>query len=429
MKRMILNGFKYKRLYFGLTICLTLFLYAAPLFAGNATLSWNPPTTNADGTPLTDLAGFIIYDGTATGVYSYSTNVGNVTTYQVGNLTEGFTYYFAITAYDTSGNESEYSYEVSKTIAPRAIYSISGTVNESGSRRMPGSSITGVTITLSGAAAVTTTTDASGDYTFSGLSDGSYTVTSSLAGYTFTPVSRAVTISGANRTGQNFTGTPGGGGGGTYSISGTVNEPGSRRKPGSPIAGVTITLSGAAASMTTTDGSGNYTFSGLSNGSYAVTPSPGGYTFTPTSRAVIISGANRTGQDFTGIATDGGIYSIETPEKEETVQEETTIEPFPVESVGSEEISSPSDIDTSEFSKKQVYSIQVGAFANKRNAVSLVEKLKQKGYNSFILKQSRPGGKILHKVLIGKFDRRKEALESSRILLQKQDIETFIYSY
>ncbi len=112
----MLKNFKYKYFYFGLTICLTFFLYTAPLFAGDATLSWEPPTTNSDGTPLTDLAGFIIYYGTATGVYSNSTNVGNVTTYQVGNLTEGFTYYFAITAYDTSRNESEYSNEVNATI-------------------------------------------------------------------------------------------------------------------------------------------------------------------------------------------------------------------------------------------------------------------------------------------------------------------------
>ncbi len=113
---MMLKDFKYKRLYFGLTICLTLFLYAAPLFAGNATLSWDPPTTNVGKTPLTDLAGFIIYYGTDSGVYSNSINVGNITTYQVGNLTEGFTYYFTITAYDTSGNESEYSGEASKAI-------------------------------------------------------------------------------------------------------------------------------------------------------------------------------------------------------------------------------------------------------------------------------------------------------------------------
>lgn len=89
-------------------------LNATQLFAGTATLSWNPPTTNVDGTPLTDLAGYRIYYGTSTGNYTQNINVGNVTTYQLASLTDGYTYYFAITAYDTLGNESAYSNEISK---------------------------------------------------------------------------------------------------------------------------------------------------------------------------------------------------------------------------------------------------------------------------------------------------------------------------
>jgi len=87
--------------------------------------------------------------------------------------------------------------------------------------------------------------------------------------------------------------------GGSYSISGTVRTP-SFGMIGSPISGVTMTLSGDAGGTTTTNSSGNYAFTGLANGSYTVTPGKAGYTFTPTSRAVTISGANRTGQSFTG---------------------------------------------------------------------------------------------------------------------------------
>ncbi len=79
------------------------------------TLSWDPPTTNADGTPLADLAGFRIYYGLASRNYSWVIDVGNVTTYKIENLSPN-TYYFAVTAYDTSGNESDYSNEVSKII-------------------------------------------------------------------------------------------------------------------------------------------------------------------------------------------------------------------------------------------------------------------------------------------------------------------------
>jgi hypothetical protein len=81
----------------------------------SATLTWDPPTTNADGTPLIELAGYKIYYGTLTRNYTKVINVGNITTYTIKNLTPD-TYYFAVTAYDNSGNESGYSNEVSKTI-------------------------------------------------------------------------------------------------------------------------------------------------------------------------------------------------------------------------------------------------------------------------------------------------------------------------
>ncbi len=93
------------------------FIYFNNVYAGRATLSWEPPTTNADGTPLTDLAGYKIYYGTSANNYSQNIDVGNVTTYTIDNLTEGLTYYFVATAYDTSGNESEYSNEVNKFIS------------------------------------------------------------------------------------------------------------------------------------------------------------------------------------------------------------------------------------------------------------------------------------------------------------------------
>jgi len=64
-----------------------------------------------------DLAGYRIYHGTAPGVYGYSQTVGKTTTYQYTNLEPSKTHYFTITAYDTSGNESLPSPEVSKYIA------------------------------------------------------------------------------------------------------------------------------------------------------------------------------------------------------------------------------------------------------------------------------------------------------------------------
>jgi hypothetical protein len=78
-------------------------------YAGDATLTWNP---NSEP----DLAGYIVYYGTASGQYGISINVGNQTNFVVTGLGLG-TYFFAVTAYDTSGNESGYSNEVSKSIS------------------------------------------------------------------------------------------------------------------------------------------------------------------------------------------------------------------------------------------------------------------------------------------------------------------------
>lgn len=74
-----------------------------------ATLTWSP---NAE----TDLAGFKVYVGNAPGAYGAPIVLGNVTSHIVSNLTLGNTYYFAISAYDTSGNESTLSPVVSKSI-------------------------------------------------------------------------------------------------------------------------------------------------------------------------------------------------------------------------------------------------------------------------------------------------------------------------
>ncbi len=78
-----------------------------PVFAGDAILSWKANTDS-------DLAGYNLYYGTASGSYGTPIDVGNQTTYTVTGLGPG-THYFAVTAYNTSGNESGFSNEVSET--------------------------------------------------------------------------------------------------------------------------------------------------------------------------------------------------------------------------------------------------------------------------------------------------------------------------
>jgi hypothetical protein len=89
----------------GLFFVLLLF-FPICAFPADVTLAWNPNTES-------DLAGYRIHYGTASGSYSVQIDVHNVTTCTVTGLTAGQTYHFAATAYDTSGNESGYSNQVS----------------------------------------------------------------------------------------------------------------------------------------------------------------------------------------------------------------------------------------------------------------------------------------------------------------------------
>ena len=57
--------------------------------------------------PEPDLAGYKLYVGTTPGVYVGCIDVGNVTTFKATDLIRGMTYYFALTAYNTAGLESD----------------------------------------------------------------------------------------------------------------------------------------------------------------------------------------------------------------------------------------------------------------------------------------------------------------------------------
>ena len=82
---------------------------------GSVSLAWDVPTTYVDGTPVTGLVGYKVYYGTASRTYTHIIDVGTVPSCTV-NFLSHTTYYFAITAYDSSGIESDYSTELSKTI-------------------------------------------------------------------------------------------------------------------------------------------------------------------------------------------------------------------------------------------------------------------------------------------------------------------------
>jgi uncharacterized protein (DUF2141 family) len=164
--------------------------------------------------------------------------------------------------------------------ATAITYTVSGTITGA----------TSVSVALSGVATSSTTTDGAGHYAFAGLVGGSYTVTPSKTGHTFAPANRGVTVAGADLTGQDFVATPTAG----YTISGTLSGPW--------IKGVKVTLGGALSANTTTDELGAYSFTGLVNDTFTVTPSLDGYSYAPAAPSVTLGGANKA-QDFTATST------------------------------------------------------------------------------------------------------------------------------
>jgi hypothetical protein len=70
----------------------------------SASLEWNSITDSS-------IVGYNVYYGGASRSYTNVVSVGNSTNVTVGGLVEGKTYYFAVTAYDAFGDESDFSTE------------------------------------------------------------------------------------------------------------------------------------------------------------------------------------------------------------------------------------------------------------------------------------------------------------------------------
>lgn len=86
--------------------------------SGSVTLSWSPPTTNTDGSTLTNLAGYTIQYGTSADALTETVTISNpsISTYVVDELTPA-TWYFAVKAFTSNGTESDFSATASKTVS------------------------------------------------------------------------------------------------------------------------------------------------------------------------------------------------------------------------------------------------------------------------------------------------------------------------
>lgn len=105
-----------------LLIASLILLFGLAANAAEVDITWQAPTQNVDGTPLTDLAGFTVYVGESTRNYTQSVVINDPTaTSAVVQVTIPLSQgdndvYIAMTASDDDGNESAYSNEIVQTV-------------------------------------------------------------------------------------------------------------------------------------------------------------------------------------------------------------------------------------------------------------------------------------------------------------------------
>jgi hypothetical protein len=184
---------------------------ASTLRAATVTAAWNP-------NPEPDIAGYRLFYGTQSGVYSIIIDVGNVTNWPL-TLAGGVTYFFVIEAYDTSGLFSHQSAEVS--YAAPMTPSIAGLAPTNGP--------IGTVVTITGANFGTT--------------QGTSTVT--FGGIAATPVSwsatRCLALVPAGATTGNVVVTVGGAA--SNSVAFTVERPPTLIAPAAQVSGVNTSVS------------------------------------------------------------------------------------------------------------------------------------------------------------------------------------------
>ena len=234
-------------------------------------------------------------------VHSYLPSVGDTYWVQMQNnpIAASGT---SVTINDTAPTGDRYNLSIVEVLPPSGTggtaFTVSGTIS-------PAASGNGASVVLSqnGSTVASTTADSTGSYSFSSIANGTYLVTPSRPGFTFNPGSQTATVNNANFAVPAFTATAT-----TFGITGTVTPATS----GSG-AGMSLSQNSTVIGTTTVNGSGGYSFSGLANGSYVVTPSKAGFAFTPTSQTTTINNANATVPAFTATATTFSITGSVTP--------------------------------------------------------------------------------------------------------------------
>jgi hypothetical protein len=246
------------------------------------------PASNANGATITlSQSGTTVARSTVGANGSYSFNNVNNGTYLLTPNDPGFTFSPANESVTVANNSV-----TAPTFTILAIGSITGAIT-------PVSSASGAIVTLSqnGTTVATTTAGTQGTYTFSNVVNGTYLLTPSESGFTFSPASESVTVASSDVTASTFSASPAGS---TFTISGVIT-------PSTAASGATVTLTrnGATVATTTANSSGNYSFTGIANGAYKLTPTKTSVIFGPSYQTWTVNGANVTVNAFTATSYTG----------------------------------------------------------------------------------------------------------------------------
>ena len=257
---------------------------------------------------LGDIEGQVVIEGEGMDGVSVSLSSGSATTTSNGghyrfSEVEAGTYTVTISGFPADASFDAISAEVTLTSSGQTVTrNFSGsyirTASLMGMVTVEGAGLPGITVTISGRADQQTTTDANGQYTFTGLRAGNYTVEISDFDPTdvaFSNASSAVTVAVGESKVWSFDGT--------YvresAISGQVSV------EGNGLAGVTVSLQGMGADdEQNTDMDGLFTFSNLRAGDYQLAIS--GYDtdehgFSATSATVRVEHGRTANVPFEGI--------------------------------------------------------------------------------------------------------------------------------
>jgi hypothetical protein len=252
-------------------------------------------------TTTTDATGFYAFTGLNAGTYTVT--VGTPAGYTPSPTGQGTTSTdnngspatVTLTSYNSSDLTIDFGFKPDD--AGQIGDFVWNDINGDGIQDAGETGISGITVTLSGPVNTSVVTDGSGAYLFTGLPVGAYTVTVTCpAGYAQSPSGRG------GDANKDSNGSPASVGLAAYNSTdysidfGCVAIPAGQigdfvwndlngngvQDAGEPgLAGVTVTLGGAASATTTTSASGAYLFSGLSAGTYTVTVgTPSGFAAT-----------------------------------------------------------------------------------------------------------------------------------------------------